>query len=240
MKVAIITPTINSEYLSKCLSSVAQQTYDDIVHYVVIDGNQYRSANEKISMYEHTRTITMEENIGKGWYGHRVYAASPYLVNADVICFLDEDNWFKPNHIETMVDTLEKSGAPWCYSFRDIHSKSGGFLLQDKCESLGKWAPYTNYNHIDTSCYAIKKDALLGVSHGWYGKWGADRQFYSTLLKYRKDYECTKQHTVCYRLDGNEGSVTKEFFEEGNKVVDQKYPNGYPWEKEEEYLTISW
>lgn len=240
MKVAVITPTINSEHLSRCLSSVARQTYDDIVHYVVIDGNQYRSATQKVAMYEHTRLITLEENIGKGWYGHRVYAASPYLVNADVICFLDEDNWFKPEHVETMIKTLQENDIPWCYSFRDIHDSDGSFLMSDTCESLGKWAPYTDYNHIDTSCYAIRKDALLGISHGWYGQWGADRQFYSTLKKYRPKYECTKQHTVCYRLDGNEGSVTRDFFEKGNEVVKQKYPDGFPWEKEEEYLTITW
>lgn len=243
MRVAVITPTINSDHLAKCLSSVAQQTHEDVVHYVVVDGNQHRSAIEKIAMYEHTRTILLEENIGNGWYGHRVYAASPYLVNADVICFLDEDNWFKTNHIETMVKTLEKSKTPWCYSLRDIHGKSGEFLLPDNCESLGKWKPYTDYSHIDTSCYAIKTDALLGISHGWYGKWGADRQFYSTLQKYRPEYECTREHTVCYRLDGNEGSVKEEFFKRGNEVAKQKYIDGYPWEtweNKEEYITLKW
>ena len=221
----------------------SEQTYDDIVHYVVIDGSEYRDAQEKIAKYQHTRIITLEENIGKGWYGHRVYAASPYLVNADVICFLDEDNWFKPNHIETMVSTLNKSGVPWCYSLRDIHNKNGEFLSPDNCESLGKWNPVVSYNHIDTSCFAIKKDALLGISHGWYGQWGADRQFYATLKHYRTDYECTREHTVCYRLDGNEGSVKQDFFEEGNKIAKTKYPNGYPWEtweSTEEYITLSW
>ena len=50
MKVAVITPTVDSAHLPKCLSSVAEQTYDDIVHYVVIDGSEYRDAQEKIEI----------------------------------------------------------------------------------------------------------------------------------------------------------------------------------------------
>ena len=65
MKVAVITPTVDSAHLPKCLSSVAEQTYDDIVHYVVIDGSEYRDAQEKIAKYQHTRIITLEEKIGR-------------------------------------------------------------------------------------------------------------------------------------------------------------------------------
>ena len=54
------------------------------------------------------KSIGLQENIGKGWYGHRVYAACSFLVNADVICYLDEDNWFEPDHVEKMVKKLEE------------------------------------------------------------------------------------------------------------------------------------
>ncbi len=36
MKVAIVTPTIASEHLVKCIASVDKQTYEDIVHYIFI------------------------------------------------------------------------------------------------------------------------------------------------------------------------------------------------------------
>lgn len=41
MKVAVITPTIGTKYLSKCIQSVDSQTYDDLTHYVFMDGIQY-------------------------------------------------------------------------------------------------------------------------------------------------------------------------------------------------------
>jgi hypothetical protein len=37
---------------------------------------------------------------------------------------------------------------------------------------------------------------------------------------------------MCYRLDGNENSVTKEFFLDGNKKNHEKYNSQLPWLQE--------
>jgi glycosyltransferase involved in cell wall biosynthesis len=127
MKVAVVTPTIASEHLAKCIDSVDKQTYEDIVHYIFIDGCQYEpKAREILVGSPKTRMIELEENVGKGWYGHRVYAACSFLVNADVICYLDEDNFFEPNHIETVVKkqtrtlVLENTNGPALFEFENI------------------------------------------------------------------------------------------------------------------------
>ena len=231
MKVAVVTPTIASEHLSKCIDSVDKQTYEDIVHYIFIDGCQYEpKAREILVGSPKTRMIELEENVGKGWYGHRVYAACSFLVNADVILYLDEDNWFEPDHVQKMVDKL-KEGYDWVYSLRNIHDKEGKFLCEDNCESLGKWPVYFNpeVSHIDTSCFAIRRDIAVNIGHAWYGQWGADRQFFNALKKYFPKYECTNQYTTNYRLDGNENSVSEEFFVEGNKINTEKYQGEFPW-----------
>ncbi len=93
MKVAVVTPTIGSDHLSQCLSSVDSQNYEDLTHYVFIDGSQYfDKVEEQLVGASKVKTIRLEDNVGKGWYGHRVYAACSFLVNADIICYLDEDN----------------------------------------------------------------------------------------------------------------------------------------------------
>jgi len=113
MKVAVVTPTIGSKTLKECINSVDKQTYEDLVHYIYIDGDQYSdSVYEDIVCAPRVRTVRLEENVGKGWYGHRVYAACGFLVNADVICYLDEDNWLEPNHVEALVEKI-KGGADW-------------------------------------------------------------------------------------------------------------------------------
>jgi len=240
MKVAIVTPTIASEHLAKCIASVDKQTYEDIVHYIFIDGCQYEpKAREILVGSSKTKMIELEENIGKGWYGHRVYAASSFLVNADIICYLDEDNWIEPEHIQKMVDTIKEDNQ-WAYSLRKIYDKDGNFLCEDNCESLGKWPVHFNpdVQHIDTSCFAVRRDVAVQIGHFWYGQWGADRQFFNAIKKHFPKYACTNDYTVCYRLDGNPNSVTKEFFEQGNEVNEKKYNGKFPWKIKQRLLQV--
>ena len=233
MKVAVVTPTIASKHLKQCIDSVNKQTYKDITHYIFVDGCQYEPEARKIlKQSPKTKMIELEENVGKGWYGHRVYAACSFLVNADVICYLDEDNWYEPNHIEELVNVI-KEGNDWAYSLRKIYNKNGEYICEDNCESLGKWPVYFNNEvfHIDTSSFAVKRDVATRIGHAWYGQWGADRQFFGAIKQHFPKYECTRKHTLSYRLDGNPNSVTQKFFDEGNSVTNQKYNGNYPWKE---------
>jgi len=245
MKVAVVTPTIGTKHFRKCLNSVQNQTYEDLTHYIFFDGDGVsKSEICERAFFEESglRTITtiaLKENIGKGWYGHRVYAACSFLVNADVICYLDEDNWIEPNHVESLIKVIE-SGHDWAYSLRKIYDKDGNPICEDNCESLGKWPVFfdPNVNHIDTSSFAIKRDVAVRIGHAWYGQWGADRQFYTAIKKHFNNYECTNEHTLCYRLDGNPNSVTKEFFEDGNKIQNEKYEGKFPWKIKQPSLQV--
>jgi glycosyltransferase involved in cell wall biosynthesis len=233
MKVAVITPTIGSKFLKQAIASVDKQTYQNLTHYVFVDGVEHSNkVQELIEGASKVKTITLEDNVGKGWYGHRVYAACSFLVNADVICYLDEDNWYEPCHVEKIVSKLQ-SGNDWVYSLRKICDKEGNYVCEDNCESLGKWPVYFNdeVHHIDTSSFGVRRDIAVRVGHAWYGQWGADRQFFGVLKKHFPKFACTNSYTLNYRLDGNEGSVKKEFFENGNEINTQKYPDGFPWQK---------
>lgn len=236
MNVAIVTPTINSDFLWKCIDSVQTQTYDNLKHYVVIDGKIHRNGVfDKLFAFGGNKpftTIQLDENVGKGWYGHRVYAASSFLVNADIICYLDEDNWLDCDHIESLVRVIEM-GNDWAYSLRKICDRDGNFVCNDDCESLGVWPVFHNDDtfHIDTSCFAVKVDVATKVGHSWYNQWGADRVFFNTLKKYFPTYNCSYKYSLNYRLEGNEGSVTQDFFKAGNNINKNRY-NPLPWGSE--------
>lgn len=235
MKVAVVTPTIGAKTLSECVQSVENQTYEDLVHYIFLDGKEYENKIwHQLEDATKVKTIRLEENVGKGWYGHRVYAACGFLVNADVICYLDEDNWLEPNHVEKLVEKI-KAGADWAYSLRKIVDKDGEFVCEDNCESLGKWPVYFNKDqyHIDTSSFMVKRDVAIRVGQTWYGQWGADRQFFGTLKQYFPNFACSKEYSLNYRLDGNENSVNKDFFDKGNAENEKQYPNGFPWKQKD-------
>ncbi len=150
MKVAVVTPTIASKHLKQCIDSVNKQTYKDITHYIFVDGCQYEPEARKIlKQSPKTKMIELEENVGKGWYGHRVYAACSFLVNADVICYLDEDNWYEPNHIEELVNVI-KEGNDWAYSLRKIYNN---------------WLTCT-FGSLDHFSSVLENDQMPGTSRG--------------------------------------------------------------------------
>lgn len=243
MKVAVVTPTIGSLSLKKCIESIQNQTHANLIHYIFLDGKEH---HDKIHPVLHEKsgkrtikTVELEENVGKGWYGHRVYAACSFLVNTDVICYLDEDNWFEPEHVEKLVKVIEQ-GNDWAFSLRKIYDREGNYLCEDNCESLGKWPVYFNEQvfHIDTSSFAVKRDVAIRIGHSWYGQWGADRQFFHNIRHHFPQFDCTGAHTLCYRLDGNQNSVNKEFFDKGNEIQIQKYNGKFPWNSKKEHDQI--
>lgn len=225
--VVIITPTIGSPELKTCVQSVMDQDYKGkIRHLVVIDGPEYcQSVYDHLPIRFRDDDLVLPTNVGKdGWYGHRVYASVPYLVDEDIVMFLDQDNWLRPYHVSSMIATINE-GNQWAYCYRSIYDKDGNFICVDDCESLGETKTWcsTKENpqyHIDTSCFAVPREILVkGICGAWYGKWGADRQFFGILKQYYPKFCCTHEYTLNYRLSGNPNSVTKEFFLEGNKAV---------------------
>ena len=136
-----------------------------------------------------------------------------------------------------MVEVLNE-GNDWAYSLRKIYDKEGNYLCEDNCESLGKWPVYFNdsVHHIDTSSFAVRRNVAVAIGHAWYGQWGADRQFFSNVKKVFPKYDCSNEYSLCYRLDGNENSVTKEFFDKGNAITEKEFGKNYPWLKREKIL----
>ena len=244
--VVVITPTIGQEHLKKAIESVNKQTYKNIKHLVVVDGPQFldKVTSLNISEYYTNLQVTVApENTGKtggDFYGHRIYAGYPHLVTADYIAFLDDDNWYEPEHIETLVNTLESKNYDWVYSLRKFYKPDGQFLMLDCWESLGRWPIQFTINRpnpeylIDTSTYLFKREFIINCAHHWHSGWGGDRRFYHIISKVIKhtNYETTGKHTLCYKLSNDYerkyGGIN--FFKEGNDSVVKHY-GGYPWQK---------
>jgi GT2 family glycosyltransferase len=240
--VIVITPTIGSPKLKDAVASIKKQTYE-CKHLIVSDGPQYEDKVVSLLDFpygENVRVCSSPENTGKtggNFYGHRIYAAYPHLINSDYILFLDEDNWYEPDHVESLISTIESKNLDFSYSLRKIYDANGKYLLDDNCESLGKWpifmsrsSPHGPQFLIDTSSFCFKREFIQQTCHLWHSGWGGDRKYFYAVRDSAK-YDTNGKHTLCYRLDGNEGSVTKEFFETGNKTQEAYYGGKYPWLK---------
>lgn len=227
-RVMVITPTTGKPTLQQAIDSVANQTIETW-HLVVLDGGQVQDAvsNIKVPDNWNGNMMTLYENVGgNGWYGHRVYAAMPLMVNADYILFLDEDNWFEPNHVETMIAKIKSKNLMWAYSLRRICDERGQYVCDDDCESLGRHPAYYdhNVNFVDTNCYCFRREYLVNVAHHFYGQWGADRPFYKAASTQLPSFGCTGQATVNYRAPER----LMKMFEEGNALMKKSYVN-LPW-----------
>jgi glycosyltransferase involved in cell wall biosynthesis len=237
--VTVITPTIGSPKVRDAVKSVQEQTYKHIRHLLVVDGEQYDEKFVENFEYEELEklmpySIAPENTGGGGFYGHRIYAGYSHLVNTDYIFFLDEDNWYQPNHVETLVKTLEE-GNQFAYSLREVYDEDKNYLCDDNCESLGKWPIWFKHDApeylIDTSSFAFTREFLIQVSHLWHWGWGGDRRFYN-IIRDKAKHDTSGKHTLCYRLDGNTNSVKPEFFEQGNEENYKRYNGKFPWIKD--------
>lgn len=232
MSATVIIPTTGAASLKQAVASVLAQTYPTQC-YVVIDGNKnHEEVLNLLDEYKnHIDIALLPVNVGSnGFYGHRIYAAFTHLVNSEYLCYLDQDNWFETNHVESCIENIVDKKLQWCYSLRNIYNQDQ-FACKDDCESLGKYHSYHGINHIDTNTYFLRRELVLQFASVWHGGWGQDRVFYSVIRDMLPIYDCTGEYTLNYRVAGNSGSVTKEFFLNGNKIQAQKYNGNFPWRK---------
>jgi len=226
MKALVITPTIGTKHLQQAIDSVKNQTIET-EHWIICDGR----LDHPFDLHPNGRHIVWPENIGhSGWNGHRYYAAVPMMTDADYVLFLDEDNWFEPNHVETMINFIKEHDLAWCYSLRNVVDQEGKFIAPDDCESLGRWPSVfsqTSY-FVDSNCYCFKRKFLARVSPHFYGNtFYQDRLFYEGAAKELPDFECTGEHTVNYRIR----PALYEAYAKGNKALLDHFKGKLPWHK---------
>jgi glycosyltransferase involved in cell wall biosynthesis len=230
----VIAATGNPE-LSQALNSALAQDFPDTRVWVVIDGPEFESRVKAITdtIDDHRLSVmTLPENTGGGgFYGHRIYAAASHLINSDFVCWLDQDNWMEPHHVRSLVELIEGRNWQWAHSLRKIYDKDGTFIMNDDCESLGRWPVFfsTDQYLVDTSTFCFRREVIQQIGSAWHFGWGGDRRFLSIIRQHFKEWGTTGRYSLNYRLDGNENSVNKDFFVDGLKVMEEKYGRPFPW-----------
>lgn len=216
LSVAVVTSTQGRPTITKAIQSVKDQTRK-ATHYVFIHGAEY-SDKTIPHLADDTVAVHLPRANGGGGYGMApVFALAPFAITEDIIFYLDDDNWYEPDHIESLVEMIEKHDLGWAYSLRKIVDNEGNFICEDNCESLG-CIPNSHQQYlVDNSCYAVRTDVARRHSHAWYVPIVSDRSFQSELMRAKIRCGTTGKHSVNYRLsqDGT-GGMTKEKFINNN------------------------
>ena len=233
MKTAAVVTVTNGkrfEELKKCAESIANQTYP-CEHYILCDGDwiQYDMIN---SYFVDASVCFWDAKIGgNGYAGQRWLAAAPQLITEDVTFFCNDDDWYSPDHVKSIMDKIDE-GYDWAYSLRSVHDKEGNFLFDDNCEALGELHDTWNipgHRFVDWCMWGMKTEYLkqLAILLNRPDP-TVDRQFYQAATRIVPKFASTNKHTFHFRMGGSCG-VQPEFFIEGNKRILEKFDGKLPW-----------
>jgi hypothetical protein len=137
-------------------------------------------------------------------FGGALKTLLSYAANSRHVAYLDDDNWYAPDHVATMLDAVQ--GKAWAFALRNfVERRSGEFLCPDTWESLG---PHRGVyakaqgGFVDTNCYVIDTQQCSDVFPEWAmtrfaGGTGGDRQVLQRLLE--RPFGSNGAYTVNYR-----------------------------------------
>ena len=230
VRTTVITPTVGTPHLTKCIESVQAQTLMGVRHCIVVDGPEHRDRVEAmVKPFLHKKQIdvvVLPENTGSGgWNGHRIYGALPYLCNTEYVAYLDEDNWYEPDHLLDLMTLVSERDLDWAFSLRRIVRQDESFVANDNCESLGSLC-HTVVDPsdvlVDTSCMMLATQVAVEASASWYTNVrGHDRVFTRRLLSSEGSLKhgAVQKYSVNYRLGSGSVGPKEEFFVRGNDAL---------------------
>jgi hypothetical protein len=149
MKICVVTPYFGTplDWVIQAHDSVLAQSIP-AWHILVCDGSE----PAQIPSFRGTHIL-----LGRNY---RDYGNTPRLIgcynaitqDADAIAFLDADNWFQPDHLESLRDYALANDLDACSSARMLNRPDGSFLA--KCPVVNG-RPF-----IDTSCLLVMRAAF--------------------------------------------------------------------------------
>lgn len=233
---AVVTSTIGRPCLKQAIESVYNQTRQ-ARHYIFIDGPKYEQAAKDVinqcEMRPDTVIISLPNNTGANMYTcSHINAMAPYIVSEDMVMFLDDDNWFENNHVETVIDMVERHNLDWGASLRNIVDNEGVFVTRDESESLALLNNHCGMHHVDTSCMAVRRDVGQKMASHWIIQKWMDRTAFQYLISAKLKGGCTGKFTCNYRIsDDGLGNMAPETFKKLGEAMIAANPDT-PWRRE--------
>lgn len=226
--VAVITATVGRASLHRTIQSVQTQTYP-CKHYIFVDGEQYHQAvKEIVKDYPDVIVTYLPMNTGAGgMYNSYINAVAPFLVQEEIICYLDDDNWIDEHHVEYLVQDMVQYHTDYAYSLRYYVDDKEQIICEDNNESLGFWRLMKGFeynvsvqldknnildlkgvihkdvsNLIDVSCIALRRELAQELALIWrLAGMGNDRYITSYLMQQNKIGIFTGKRTLFYLVN---------------------------------------
>ena len=190
-KVSVVISTYNRhKELDRALASVHAQTFDDFEVVIVDDCSTDQEAVKAVLEKWHpefeSRGVTLWAWMLETNSGYQCFPKNRGIEKSsgDYIAYLDDDNTWRPNHLQVCVDAIEANMSVdmvytrMCYVVSDeetraiINKKLGGRVPEG--DGLGtEWNPHllADKNYIDTNTILHSKGAFWRMvresGYGW-------------------------------------------------------------------------
>lgn len=192
-QVAVVTP-YHSEpkhYLQQMQRSVRRQTWPHLLHVLVGD---------EPAVWPELDVNTLHLVLPRGC---RDFGDTPRALGAlyaaglgvDAVVFLDADNWYHPEHVETLVQRHLESGAQVLSSKRSFHRIDGTYMAECSASDGEQF--------VDTNCLFVARPAFALLSRWilmdpqWHGI--DDRVFWDHVKQQGVSRAHVARSTVAYR-----------------------------------------
>ncbi len=208
VKVSVIIPTFNRPDLLKiAILSVIQQTYNDYEIIVVNDCG--KSVQLVIDEFDNKKIKYIEHTTNKGLAASRNTGIK--CSKGKYLCYLDDDDFFYPGHLETLVRFLENSNFKVAYTdaFRaSQHLQNGEYVTTEKKVIYSEEFNYPKLlvgNYIPILCVMHHRDCLL--KSGLYDESLSTHEDWELWLRIGLNYEFAHiKKATCeftWRTDGS-------------------------------------
>lgn len=193
-RIFVVTPYHKEplEWLRRCHESViGQQVEAPVIHVMVADGHP----RPEVDAWNVTHIRLPREHGDNGNTPRAVGSVVAQTNGAEFIAFLDADNWYYPDHLASMLEGQQQTGASVVCAWRDFYDPAGQKLAMTEVDE-------DNLTHVDTSCLMLHR-AVFDLN----GMWSAmpktlspicDRIFFLGA-RHRKYMSCfTRRRSVAF------------------------------------------
>lgn len=169
VSVDVVIPFHNgSAWIERALMSATNQSPKPKKVLVVDDGSAVEEASFLHGLAStYNFEILTQRNAGQS----RARNLGVQSSDSDYICFLDQDDYFLPNHISALLEIVDFSDAKFAFSYGDlVRVSDSGEVLSESCVNVNSEHPHTDLRvmvrhnmYILPSATLIKRTAFLQV-----------------------------------------------------------------------------
>jgi hypothetical protein len=180
--VAVVMPTVGRQTLRVAVQSVYEQAFPGRIQLLIgVDApldsfdayeDLFASAPPNVTVcffYPGYSTSVRHGGLHPARDGGVLRAVLTYMANARHVAYLDDDNWWNPIHLQSLLISIE--GKDWAYADRwFVHHESRQVICTDDWESVGPGRGIfagANGGWVDPNCLMFDKLACEPAIRCW-------------------------------------------------------------------------